>query len=76
MLGGVSGCKKIFLLMTVLKVYRYIALKPCLSKIIEHLIKNRLYKLCKEKNILHLLQMGGIPKKSTNDALTYLNTIA
>jgi hypothetical protein len=59
---------------TVPKAYRCIALENTFSKILEHIIKNRLYQECREKNILHPLQMGGIPKKSVNDAILQLTT--
>ena len=57
------------------KAYRCIALENTFSKIIEHTIKNRLWKVALEKGLIHQYQMGGIPQRGTSDAVTFLSTM-
>ena len=52
--------------------YRPISVLPCFSKILEHLMYNRLYKYLKENNIVYEKQFGFQSGYSTNDAIVQL----
>ena len=52
--------------------YRPISVLPCFSKVLEHLMYNRLYKYLKENNILYEKQFGFQSGYSTNDAIVQL----
>ena len=52
--------------------YRPILVLPCLSKILERLMYNRLYKYLKENNILYDKQFGFQSGYSNNDAIEQL----
>lgn len=52
--------------------YRPISLLPSMSKILEKIINNRLYKYLEDKSILSTQQFGFRPKMSTDDAVHHL----
>ena len=52
--------------------YRPISVLPCVFKILERLMYNRLYKYLKENNILYKQQFGFQSGYSTSDAIVQL----